>query len=392
MRYPIFLISLLTLLSACKQDNTALVDPDVYYTCSMDPQVVAYVPGSCPICKMPLTLMRKGKGMKAGEIQLTDQQIQLGNIAYDTVRSGAIGEETAFTATLAADLTKTYTLSARMAGRLDRLYVKSEGDKVTKGQRIYDLNSEELQAAKEEYVLVLQKQKTQQGALVDYSELARQARQKLLLWGLSDNQLDELAKSGRVGDHSSFFSPYSGYVLEVSQEEGAYVMDGSPIIRLADLSGLWVEAQVHVSQLGSLRPGQSVAVRLPDFPELTLRGRVDFVNPELSAGSRLNLVRVAIPNPGMQLRPGLPATIVVPGQAQQALTLPLSAVLRSGGGAQVWLYEGDNTFRSVAVETGLETAERVAISAGLQAGDVVVTSGAYLLQSEYVIKRGAAPE
>ncbi len=279
-----------------------------------------------------------------------------------------------------------------MAGRIDRLYVKSEGSKVKKGDRIYDLYSEELQAAKQEYVLALQKQKTQQSALVDYGELARQSRQKLLLWGLSEPQINELAKTGQVGSHTAFYSPYNGYVLEVSQEEGAYVMDGSPIIRLADLSGLWVEAQVHVSQLAALTPGKSVAVRLPDFPELTLRGRVDFINPELSAGSRLNLVRVAIPNPGMQLRPGLPATIVVPGQLQQALTLPLSAVLRGGGGAQVWLYEGDNTFRSVAVETGLETADRVAVTTGLRAGDVVVTSGAYLLQSEYVIKRGAAPE
>lgn len=209
--------------------------------------------------------------------------------------------------------------------------------------------------------------------------------------GLSDNQLDELAKSGRIDDHTAFFSPYSGYVIEVSQEEGNYVMDGAPVLRLADLSSLWVEAQLHVSRLASLRPGQSVEVRLPDFPNLSLGGRVDFVNPELSAGSRLNLVRVNIANPGMQLRPGMPAIIVVPGQTHQALTLPLAAVMRSGDNAQVWLYAGNNTFRSATVSTGLETADRIAITHGLQPGDVVVTSGAYLLQSEYVIKRGAAP-
>lgn len=393
MRYPLIYLVLIALLAACKHDHSAQsADSDVYYTCSMDPQVVAHEPGLCPICKMPLTLMRKGKGLKAGEIQLTDQQIQLGNIAYDTVRLSAIGEENAFTATLAADLNKTYTLSARMSGRIDRLYVKTEGDRVGKGQRIYDLYSEELQAAKQEYLLALQKQKTQQSALIDYGELARQARQKLLLWGMQERQIDELAKSGQVGNYTSFYSSYDGYVLEVSQEEGNYVMDGSPILRLADLSSLWVEAQVHVSRLSDLRPGKPVSVRLPDFPELALEGRVDFVNPELSAGSQLNLVRVATPNPGMQLRPGLPATITVPGKTQQALTLPLTAVLRSGDNAQVWLYTGDNTFRSATVATGMETADRIAITSGLQAGDVVVTSGAYLLQSEYVIKRGAAPE
>lgn len=183
MRYLLISLAAAALLAACQHDHAgAPADSDVYYTCSMDPQVTAFEPGSCPICKMPLTLMRKGKGLRAGEIQLTDQQIQLGNISYDTVRLGPVGEAAAYAATLSADLNKTYTISARMAGRIDRLYVKSEGDQIAKGRRLYDLYSEELQAAKQEYLLALQKQKNQQSALVDYGELARQSRQKLLFW------------------------------------------------------------------------------------------------------------------------------------------------------------------------------------------------------------------
>ncbi|MFN7117704.1 MAG: efflux RND transporter periplasmic adaptor subunit [Saprospiraceae bacterium] len=384
------LIILLFGIIACNKTETN-VEEGVYYTCSMDPQVIESQPGNCPICKMPLTKMEKGKTLPQGEIQLSEQQIQLGNIQWDTVGTGTLGDELVFTATLATDLTRTNTVSARITGRIDRLYFKTVGDYVRKGSKIIDLYSEELNNAKREYLLALEKQRTLRSDVVDFEQIVQSARQKLTLWGLTESQIDEIARSGNVSDHTTFYSPYNGFITNVLQQEGGYVMEGGSILQLADLSSLWAEVQVPASQLSLVAVNQPVTLQFPDYPDLALSAKVAFVNPEISTGSRLNLVRVNVPNAGNKLRPGMPAQMVVRSQQREALTLPTDAVLRSEGHASVWLYVGNNTFKNVMVETGMETSNNVEIKSGIHQGDVVVTSGAYLLQSEYIFKRGTDP-
>lgn len=373
--------------SACNQSETG-VEAGVYYTCSMDPQVIENHPGNCPICKMPLTKMEKGKALPTGEIQLSAQQIQLGNIQTDTIGMGNIGDELFFPATLTTDLTQTNTVSARLMGRIDRLYFKTVGDYVRKGDKVMDLYSEELNNAKREYLLALEKQKTLRSDVIDFEQIVQSARQKLELWGMTTAQIDAMAKSGEVSDHTTFYSPYNGYITNILQQEGSYVMEGASILQLADLSTLWAEAQVPTAQMGLLSVNQTVVMHFPDFPTLELNAKVDFINPEISAGSRLNLVRVNVPNVRNQLRPGMPAQIVLRSQLRETLTLPTDAVLRTEDQASVWLALGDHTFKKVKVETGIETGNQVEIKSGIQAGDVVVTSGVYLLNSEYIFKHG----
>ncbi len=392
MRYIIIAVIALFVFAGCKNKKETPKDPDTYYTCSMDPQVVEYKPGKCPICKMDLTPVKKKNGESKDELQLSEQQIQLGNIQTDTIRNGTIGDQLVLTATLNFDQMKASSVSSRIMGRIEKLYYKNLGDYVKKGSPLYDLYSEELNNAKQEYLLALDKKKTfTNETVIDFDQLIQSAKNKLLLWGLSEAQINELATTKKATPITTFYSTAGGYITQSDIREGDYVMEGGTIVKLADLSTLWAEAQVYTSQLAEVNRNSTAIVQLPDFENKEIKGRIEFVNPEINPDTRINLIRVSIPNPGNQLKPGMPAYVLLKSPQRQSLTLPIDAVIRDGKGATVWIQTGKNTFKSVMVQTGLESEDRIEIKSGLKFGDVVVLTGAYLLHSEYVFKKGADP-
>ena len=392
MRYTLIIATVFLFLISCKNKKEAPKDPDTYYTCSMDPQVVAYKPGKCPICHMQLTQVRKTNGDKKDEIQLSGQQIQLGNIMTDTIGTGTIGDQLVLTATLNFDQMKSSSLSSRVMDRVEKLYFKNLGDYVKKGSPLYDLYSEELNNAKQEYLLTLDKKITFAGeTVIDFDQLLQSAKNKLLLWGMSEAQLQELTKNGKAAPITTFYSTAAGYITTLDIREGDYVMEGGTIIKLADLSSLWAEAQVYTSQLADIDRSSIATVQLPDFDGKEIKGRIEFVNPEINPDTRINLIRVSIPNPGNQLKPGMPAYVLLKSPQRKTLTLPIDAVIRDGKGATVWIQTADKTFKSVMVQTGLESDDRIEIISGLTTGEVVVIRGAYLLQSEFIFKKGSNP-
>lgn len=392
MRYFLFSIIALFIFASCKNKNAAHQDTDIYYTCSMDPQVVEHKPGKCPICKMELTPVKKSKGEKKDELQLSDQQIQLGNIQTDTIRNGSIGDQLILTATLNFDQTKTSSVSSRVMGRVEKLYYKNPGDFVKQGSPLYELYSEELNNAKQEFMLALDKKKTFSAEnIIDFDQLIQSAKNKLLLWGMNDAQIAELIKNKKASSVTTFYSTAAGYITQLDIREGDYVMEGGTIIKLADLSALWAEAQVYTSQMADITNNSIAIVRLPDFENKEISGRIEFINPEISPDTRINLIRVSVPNPGNELKPGMPAYVVLKSPQRKTLTLPADAVIRDGKGATVWIQTAEKTYKSIMVETGLETDDRIEIKSGLKEGDVVVITGAYLLQSEFIFKKGANP-
>lgn len=391
-RYILPVICGLLLFVSCKTKNKSVADPDTYYTCSMDPQVVEYKPGKCPICKMDLTPVKKKNGEAKDELQLSDQQIQLGNIHTDTIRNGTIGDQLVLTATLNFDQMKANTVSSRVMGRVERLFYKNLGDYVKKGAPLFEIYSEDLNNAKQEYILALERKKLFTAeAVIDFEQLIQSARNKLLLWGLNEAQIAELATTKKASPTTTFYSTAGGYITQLDIREGDYVMEGGTIVQLAELSTLWAEAQVYTSQLAAVNTNSIATVQLPDFDNKEIKGRIEFVNPEINPDTRINLIRVAIPNPGDQLKPGMPAYVVLKSPVRNSLTVPIDAVIRDGKGATVWLQTKKNAFKSVMVQTGLESGDRIEILSGLQEGDIVVLSGAYLLHSEYVFKKGADP-
>ena len=385
-------ICLLLFIVACKEKPAAAAkNTDMYYTCSMHPQVMQEAPGKCPICGMDLIQVKKGAGQDRDAIVLSDQQVQLGNIGVDTLGKGIIGDKTVLTATLNVDETKSAVVNARIAGRIEKLYFKSTGDYLRKGDRLYDLYSEELNNAKQEYILALEKQKVLDNSIIDFKQLVESARNKLVLWGMSDAQIEALPATKKASPTTTFYSPAGGYITTIESHEGDYVAEGTTMLRLANLSSLWAEAQVYTSQLAGIDRNGAATVQFPDLGGAVVNGRIEFVNPEINPDTRINLIRIAISNPGNRLKPGMPAYVVLKNRQTNTLTLPVDAVIRNEKQNVVWVQTGHNTYKSVMVETGVEDGDRIEIKSGLKAGDIVVTSGAYLLNSEYIFKRGADP-
>jgi len=392
--YWIFPIAFcLLLISSCKNKTpTAAANPDIYYTCSMDPQVVESKPGKCPICHMDLTPVKKSAQQENNdELALSPEQMQLGNIQVDTIRNAFIGNQMILTGTLNFDQTKVNDVSARVGGRIEKLYFKKMGDYVTKGAPLYDIYSEELNNAKQEYLLALQKKETLGNSIINFDDVIDAAKNKLLLWGVSEQQIKNINKDAFVNPRTTFFSTASGYITQLNLQEGDYVSEGGSIVKLAGLSTLWVEAQVYATQLSQLNNAKNVMVEIPDIPGKKIAGTISFQNPELNSATRINLIRISIPNEGNQLKPGMSAYITVKTGGVNALYLPSDAVLRDGKMAMVWVQTSQNKFKSIMVETGNESGDMIEIKSGIHQNDEVVTSGAYLLQSEYIFRKGASP-
>lgn len=392
MRYLfLFCIGLLWACSNEKHEGHTVND-DVYYTCSMDPQIAENKPGKCPICKMPLTAVSKLSKQNEDELQLSDQQIQLGNISVDTIRSGTTGTQTVLTAVLNFDQSKLSAVSSRVMGRVERLYFKNIGDYIRKGDKLYDIYSEELNSSKQEYLLALERRSTFTGnEIIDFNSLVQSTRNKLSLWGMSSSQITQLEQAGKTDPTTTFYSGSDGYITVLDVRQGDYVMEGGAIVQLADLSTLWAEAQVYSSELSNFRQDAAALVRIPEFGDQAIEGKVNFVSPEIVAGSRINLVRILIPNRGQRLKPGMAAYVYLSNPKRSSLTLPIDAVIRDTKSATVWVKVGKNTFKSRMVSVGAVANGSIEITSGLMPGDLVVMTGAYLLNSEYIFKKGTNP-
>lgn len=208
---------------------------------------------------------------------------------------------------------------------------------------------------------------------------------------MTETQIQVLQQEQKITPVTTFYSTASGYITELKVSEGGYVDMGGTIANLADLSTLWAEAQAYSSQLSALDPGSMAMVRVPDIGNEIFSGRIDFANPQLNPATRINLIRILIPNPAHKLKPGMPVYVSVQRPETNNLSLPVDAVLRDGNTSSVWIQTAEKTFKSKMVKTGLESGSRIEIISGLHEGDIVVVAGTYLLYSEFIFKTGTDP-
>ncbi|HZG26122.1 MAG TPA: efflux RND transporter periplasmic adaptor subunit [Chitinophagaceae bacterium] len=376
--------------TGCKNDEQVPAKAEVLYTCSMHPEIMESAPGNCPLCGMDLTAYGKSAEPGANDIQLSNQQIHLGNIHVDTVGAGVIGNETVLNATLVYDQQKLFAISSRVKGRVEKLYHKNVGEYIRKGQPLMEVYSEELNNAKQEFLLALERRRVLDTSLIDFTQVITSARSKLFLLGMNESQLDALASGNKAQLTTTVFSNETGFITEVSVQEGEYINEGGTIVQVADLSTLWAEAQIYASRFSEIGGSDDVTVQIPGLGK-TINGKIQFVNPEISPDKRINLARVTIPNPDNKLKPGMLASVRIKSGRTNVLSLPINAVIRTNKGSSVWVQIDKNTFTNKVVTTGLESGDRVEIISGLDNGDAVVISGAYLINSEYLLKMGAAP-
>jgi Cu(I)/Ag(I) efflux system membrane fusion protein len=361
-----------------------------FYTCSMDPQVKEDQPGKCPICHMELTPVKLDES-NSNEISLSKQQIQLGNISTQTIAATQSNINQNYTGVLTINQEKIKTVSARAMGRIEKLYVKTIGDFVSKNQPLYSLYSEDIAIAKQDYYTAY-KQLAMPG---DFGKNARNmlqsAKQKLLYFGLTNAQIESIKTAAAVSPYTIFYSTASGTVSEVLATEGSYAMEGSPIIKLADLNNLWLETQVNVNYAKNLKLGQSAAVTFTDFPDKTINAKVSFINPEINPDTRLLLIRMEIPNPNLQFKPGMQAMAKLTQSNVKGLYIPIDAVIREENASYIWLEKKPGIFEVLMVETGVETNGMIEIKSDIDASKKVVITGAYAINSEYKFRKGSDP-
>lgn len=369
-----------------RHDDMAWPDTaEYYYTCSMHPTVKLPLPGDCPICFMPLV---KTKVQRGNIVELTEREQMLANVKTTPAVMKPIFEITTLLGTAAIDEKNVSIVSSRVQGRLEKLYFRNPGAQIKNGDALYEIYSERLLADEKEYLSVLAL-RSKSGTLKETADaLVESSRKKLLLWGLTEKQIHELTASKQPSPFVTFFSPVSGTAVEILVREGEYVQTGTPLIKVVNLATIWVEAQFYPNELSRIEQLQEIEVEFEDYPNEIFRGNVVQVNPLLKENRRTGTVKIEIKNPEQKIRPGMMAYVYLKTGMKQTLVVPKSAVLMEKMKV-AWVKTGKHSFEQRMVETGIENKWEVEILSGLSDGDSVVSSGAYLINSEYIIKKGA---
>ncbi|TXK45870.1 efflux RND transporter periplasmic adaptor subunit [Pontibacter qinzhouensis] len=390
--YILYLLAFLVItLGACSHEEAAHADGEaITYTCPMHPQIVQNEPGTCPICGMDLVPVSQS-GKNEGELMLSDSQIALGNIAVKRVKYGDVGSSTILTGQLVLDETQTDVVSSRAAGRIERLYIKETGQSIRKGQPLYELYSEEILTLQREYLLALKQNQELGKENPRFASFLEAAKKKLLLYGQTEAQVRNLASTQQLDARVTFVAPSSGVITEVAAAEGQYVAEGSVLYRLGKLGGIWVEAELYPQEVAQVQVGDPVQVSVQGFSQDPVSAKVTFLSPELRAGSQVAVLRAELPNAEGRFLPGMQANVTLSGKTDSILTVPTDAVIRDKSGSHVWVQTGKGTFQARMVTLGEEGFNNVAILTGIRENDKVVTSGAYLLYSEFVLKKGGDP-
>jgi len=268
-------------------------------------------------------------------------------------------------------------VQARATGYVERLHVRATLDHVAKGQPLVDLYVPDWIAAQEEFLSVQRMQGTDLAALIDG------ARQRMRQVGMSDDQVRLVEKTGKTQPRITLVAPTGGVVVELMAREGMTVMSGTTLFRINGLSTVWANAEVPESQSALLRPGTKVQARSPAAPGITFEGKVQAILPEVNAATRTLKARLELANPGGRLVPGMFVQMQFTDmRAEKVLLVPTEAAIQTGKRTVVMLAEENGRFRPVDVEAGIESGGQTEIKRGLQAGQRVVVSSQFLIDSE----------
>lgn len=416
------------------------------WTCSMHPQIRSPNPGSCPICGMDLIPVSEGGGDTGPrELKLSPRAVTLSGIETEPVIRREASREVRLVGKVDYDETRLNYLTAWVPGRLDRLFVDYTGTLVSEGDHLVKIYSPELLTAQEELIQALaaqEKLRNSQSDLLKESANAtvNSSREKLRLWGLGKDQIAEIERTGKASDHLTIRAPIGGVVIHKNKNTGDYVKTGERLYTIADLTRLWIQLDAYESDLSWVRYGQMVEFSTEAYPGVTFKGRVVFVDPVLMGNTRTVKVRLNVDNssgrlkPGMFVRAVLRSTLQSEGQtldpaladkwicpmhwdvirdeegkcdtcgmalvradslhqsgepkAELPLLVPASAVLWTGVRSLVYIrVQGeDPVFRGQEVVLGPRAGDYFVIRDGLEEGQLVVTKGAFKIDSAIQIE------
>jgi Cu(I)/Ag(I) efflux system membrane fusion protein len=349
----------------------------LYWYDPMRPDVHFDAPGKSPFMDMDLVPKYADAGPEGGGVVVEVDPRMAQNLGIRTapVTLGTIAHGVDAVGAVEVDERLIYAIESRAEGWVEQLHVRAVGEPVRQGQSLAGVYSPELFSAQEELALAAKSGDT---------DLVAASRQRLALLGLSEAQIAQVQKSGVAQRRAQIASPRGGVVTELNVREGQKVMPGMPLMRIADLSRVWITVEIPESLAGAVSQGRGAEARLTGLPGKVFEGRVDYVYPNLDPATRTIRARIVFENRAAQLKPGMYATVAIVGAAgrQPSLTIPSEAVIRTGKRNVVMVAEGEGRFRPAEVTLGPEHEGQIVILDGLEEGQSVVTSGQFLLDSE----------
>jgi len=354
---------------------------DKNYVCPMHPDVITDDPNAiCPICGMDLVLLEAGG--EAGSVSLSPTVINTLGVRTEKAKKRTLYRRIDSVGYVELDEAKMRTINLRTDGWIEKLHVKSEGDRVTKGQALFELYSPKLVNAQEEYVQALRH---------DNQLMLKASKERLRSLGVSSRQIKRLKTEADVKQLITFYSPQNGMVSMLGVREGAYVKPAQTVLEIVDLNTVWVVAEIFESQAGWVKKGQRVEATLPYVNNKTWEGKVDYVYPSLNAKTRSLKVRLQFENEDESLKPNMYADVTVFAKPKRnVVTIPREALIITGDQNRVIVAMGEGKFVPMRVQVGMQTDKRVEILNGLGEGDEVVTSSQFLIDSESSLKASLA--
>ena len=349
----------------------------LYYRDPMVPASKFDKPGKSPFMDMMMSPVYADADSDSGKVTVSSRIQQNLGVRTALVSEGMLSPQVSAVGSIAFNERDQSVVQARATGYVERLYVRATLDPVAKGQPLVDLYVPDWIAAQEEFLSVRRMQGTELAALVDG------ARQRMRQAGMSDEQIRLVEKAGRTQPRMTIVAPTGGVLVELPVREGMTVMAGATLFRISGLATVWAHAEVPESQAALLRPGAKVQARSPAVPGTLFEGQVQAIVPDVNAATRTLKARVELKNPGGRLVPGMFVQMqIMDMRAEKALLVPTEAVIQTGRRSVVMLAEDNGRFRPVDVQAGIESGGQTEIRSGLQAGQRVVVSAQFLIDSE----------
>tara|TARA_B100001167_G_C16772473_1_gene308260 strand:+ start:430 stop:2214 length:1785 start_codon:yes stop_codon:yes gene_type:complete len=353
------------------------------WTCSMHPQIMQPEPGDCPICGMDLIPAETGaEGLAMNEIKMSDNAMALANIQTTIVGniSGTDDNKITLSGKIMANEEANAVQASYFEGRIEKLNVNFTGEEVRKGQLLATIYAPTLVAAQQELLTASDLKESQPG-------LYKAVRNKLKLWKLSESQIDQIESSGKVRENFPIYATVSGTVSQKMAEEGDYVKQGQPIVKVSDLGTVWAMFDAYERQISQLKEGQKVTITSNAYPNKEFEASVSFIDPTLNTKSRTVSVRATLNNKENLLKPGMFVTAKVAmtkGNTMEiAISIPATAVMWTGERSLVYVKTNPNepVFEMQEVTLGTKNGENYTIIEGLSNGDEVVTNGTFTVDA-----------
>ena len=336
-----------------------------------------------------------GEPASASQVRISPDKVQQLGVRTQAAERRALVERVRAAGRIEPDERRLYTVTAKFEGYIDRLYVNVTGQPVGKGQPLFEVYSPELVSAQREYVIAAQGIETlgqaSPQARAGMRQLAESSLQRLKNWDISEEQIRVLATSGEARRTLTFRSPFAGVVTEKRVQQGMRVMPGESLYQIADLSLVWVLADVFEQDVGQVKTGAAARVRINAYPGRQFEGRVTYVYPTLETETRTVPVRIELANPDRLLKPGMFAQVELSAPERgPAVTVPGSAVIDSGTRQIVLVQQGEGRFEPREVKLGSRGEDEIEVIDGVREGESVVVSANFLIDAESNLKAAVA--